>query len=664
MNDEQFQAWLAKHGGEAGRKNNEKESATGPKDADTGLPSKVTVVDSTTITAKDGATITIRRLPEPAGAGDIPAYEQVAETPAPPRASSDESVTAPPNQPNIVTRKPDGSVVTTPNPNYQPPAPAPRTPEQQTADAAAAQTATAENNEKQWNSDHGYGWVTHAQREQSVRQEQAQARADQNVARQTAATEAANQLARDRLQFDKDKANLPTVKVEDKPVNGRTYTRVTSVTPQGTPTIKNYGPDGKEVAAIPGEGEASVGGPRMPTFVRDGSVQALTAYHTALWNDPSLTPDQREKRFQEAVQAANIVNAQWTADEQRRATEQRERESVRAADYNTSVSKMTFMQNGMSSALDFVSKINGSLPEGSDLGGRAFAALLGLNMLQLQQSGINNLPSLNAPKTPPPTVTAADLTNPSRLASVNQSVAEHTAAAAAPAPTPVSPAAPPQQNAGGGTGEPPARGALPSQPSVPTAVAPPMTTPGAPPPPVTAEQAAGYYGQGVSPSTGEPFQMETGTTPPTEVAAATPAVSAPLPGPTPGLPEPGVPVPPAQVAPWPATASPAAPGAPPDYGQPGMRVLPQPSAPSQYGEGQDMPKLSFGEYPALAGFTPPPPPRVMMQPQGPPSSTDVPPAMRRAQIASVPPWRLTPEQVQEAEQNGWLDDAMRIPGMA
>jgi hypothetical protein len=113
--------------------------------------------------------------------------------------------------------------------------PTPRTPEQQRADAANATKAEegakneqALNNERSWNEQHGYGRVTHAERETQIRQDQVQARADNNQARLTAAQEAANQLARDRLQFDREK--------ENKPKAGE--------------VVKGGGPNGEDVQAI------------------------------------------------------------------------------------------------------------------------------------------------------------------------------------------------------------------------------------------------------------------------------------------------------------------------------------------------------------------------------------------------------------------------------
>ena len=76
MNDEQFQAWLDQHGGEVGRKDNERDAEDGTMNPNTGAPNKKRVVDTTTITAKDGATLTIRRN----ASGSGPTYSVIENT--------------------------------------------------------------------------------------------------------------------------------------------------------------------------------------------------------------------------------------------------------------------------------------------------------------------------------------------------------------------------------------------------------------------------------------------------------------------------------------------------------------------------------------------------------------------------------------------------------
>lgn len=125
MNDDQLQAWLDQHGGEVGRKDNEKEVEDGSFNPQTGTPNKKKTVDSTTITAKDGATLTIRR--DTSGSGST--YQVIENTP--PRQTTQNPTTGQKPQgsttqtegtplpgggfdnerPLMVTRGPDGKVI-------------------------------------------------------------------------------------------------------------------------------------------------------------------------------------------------------------------------------------------------------------------------------------------------------------------------------------------------------------------------------------------------------------------------------------------------------------------------------------------------------------------------------------------------------------------------
>lgn len=103
MNDEQLVAWLAQHGGEVGRSDNEVEiddpADTGPKMQGESRR-KIKQIDSTTITAKDGATIKLRRIPgggaqvgpdpgQPGTTGQrTPTYQEIERTPPKPLPAS------------------------------------------------------------------------------------------------------------------------------------------------------------------------------------------------------------------------------------------------------------------------------------------------------------------------------------------------------------------------------------------------------------------------------------------------------------------------------------------------------------------------------------------------------------------------------------------------
>lgn len=89
MNDQELAIWLRLHGGEAGRKNNERQ-VQARDEYGRAVGEARTVIDSTTIEAADGATVTLRRRSPSAAqaAGEYGphdeqslGYERVAETP-------------------------------------------------------------------------------------------------------------------------------------------------------------------------------------------------------------------------------------------------------------------------------------------------------------------------------------------------------------------------------------------------------------------------------------------------------------------------------------------------------------------------------------------------------------------------------------------------------
>lgn len=242
---------------------------------------------------------------------------------------------------------------------------------------------------------------------------------------------------------------------------------------------------------LPGQQGSGSGGPSMPQLVVGAASEALRQYHNALKNDPSLTPAQRERRFQEAVQVGTMA-----ANEAR--IVDAENQSVRGYNFNVADAKLNYYQRGLGQALDFVSKFNGLLPEGSDLGGKALGALLGIQMLQMNASGINQLNpggvptrsryegGAGAPGTPavPRAPTPAELNDPAALEARRQEILAHPAFTATNTidangqPRVMTPSVP-----GNAPAQPlPVRNGVPvtSTPAVPPAAA---SAPAAPPPP-------------------------------------------------------------------------------------------------------------------------------------------------------------------------------------
>lgn len=396
----------------------------------------------------------------------------------------------------------------------------------------------------------------------------------------------------------------------------------------------------------PGAGPTTASpGPAMPTIVAGQSEQALTTYHEALANDPSLTPQQRKDRFAEMVQVANAsVN---DANAQERATE-----SSRNAQVTLASNRLTFMQNGLDSALKFVMDMNDKLPQGSDAGAKAFAAIMGINMLQLGMSGINDIntgqqivpPVLPAGTPPAPTI--ANPANPADVNAARDAIANHPAATGTPSPQSVT--AP----------------AVAAPRPAPAPASPPASQ-GGPPPPLGQGQDLSSPTGGVAPPTpGEPGGPPLQAGPVPQVSDPNAVVTTPTPGvqvydPTtnPGAPEPGM------------TPAPV----PPNYGQPGMSVLPDPNAPSTSTYAPPPPMgsndLTMAPSPDLGILaqyqTPPsaspafaPPPSLDFGPD--PSNS---PPILHSLARTLPPWMIDEPMYRKMKAAGVPDNVIAsVPG--
>jgi hypothetical protein len=106
-------------------------------------------------------------------------------------ASADESISAPPTQPKIVTRKPDGSIVSSDNPNFQPPAQITRPGPVRTVDQGDGTAITSAPPET----------VSQAQADYDLKAEQ-EKRAQQQAALQQAQQAEANAIAKGRLAVE------------------------------------------------------------------------------------------------------------------------------------------------------------------------------------------------------------------------------------------------------------------------------------------------------------------------------------------------------------------------------------------------------------------------------------------------------------------------------
>jgi hypothetical protein len=128
-------------------------------------------------------------------------------------------------------------------------------------------------------------------------------------------------------------------------------------------------------------------GPPLPRVVVGMSVGALTDYK-----------DQLAQEVSSGRQTQAWANARWgeakdlaTYAVQESTLLQREYETNLSASTQIAQSKLSHLNSGMSQALNFVLSINDKLPPNSPLGGRAFAAILGLNSINMARSGINDI---------------------------------------------------------------------------------------------------------------------------------------------------------------------------------------------------------------------------------------------------------------------------------
>src|SRR5581483_6522721 len=350
-------------------------------------------------------------------------------------------------------------------------------------------------------------------------------------------------------------------------INGQIYTTVIATPKDGSPPrITNYDPSGQPVAQLPAEGKPqeirakggpngedvrvvrdeqgnvvryevipgqtapTATGPAMPSIIVGQSQAALRSYYDQLQAEVAAgrqTPAWAQARWNEALQMAQLAVQDAQISE-------RERESNLNANVNLAQTKLQTGMSGLQNALAFVSELNGKLPPGSNLGGEAFAALLGLQMLTAKRSGIYDIqvpPAGTAAReqltnnanqaTATTDQQVARLTDPGNHEAVSaqrQEVAVATADAAQPEP-PAEGAAPapvfrPPPPVPGQTPQP-TTAPVPAAPASPAAPAAPSS---APPTPATGLPA-------VNPATGEPTGLPQ-TAPPFN----------PSENPTPGLP--------------------------------------------------------------------------------------------------------------------------------
>jgi hypothetical protein len=305
-----------------------------------------------------------------------------------------EPVAAPPSQANIVTRNPDGSLATLPNPNYTPPAGAAGTKDwrpEGTPDGrggfdnskpimAAYVNGQRTGETRQPTGDELKDWYNAAELTRNQGKTDAQIEAErkankpaaadnvgtptgnvrQNTAGGTTTKEVEYVLPDGRKEWRTQTAsdpqaeadrNRPDTKTETVTKNGVVYTRQVTTPKDGSaPTIRTFGPDGKELpGGIPGDAQIQ----NAPPFNPDWNKPALglIEYASGVRARTDLTDEQKAKLIQEAhvlaqattSQANSVLNTQQT-EGGRRTTERGQdtgqantRLSAASADFGTSV---------------------------------------------------------------------------------------------------------------------------------------------------------------------------------------------------------------------------------------------------------------------------------------------------------------------------------------
>lgn len=614
MTDEQFQAWLDQHGGEVGRKDIEDEvdDPSGARDAN-GNVRKTKKIDRTEVTAKDGATITLRRLGGSlVSAPDAPQYDVTATTPPKPTTASGDKEgdvrPAPASSPIREVYR-GGKWVTEPNPLYQ----APEPPKPTTVSAPPDQP-----------------YIVQAMPDGTIR-----------------TTKNENYVGP-----KPERGTTVTVKGGD----GKTY--LVPIDAQGNP--------GKAVdVGVPAEGSGPQG-PPMPVLVL-GQVQAgLRAYKDQLNRQAALGPANggisdavAQRRWEEAKGLGEfaIKEAQ---------TFQRDEESRRNADTNLRTNAMTNATSGFNSALSFIQDINSKLPEGSTAGGAAFEAILGLQQLQARRMGAYDTPysGPGAPRSQEARgIDAATAATVGTTQSTIGNLLNQPPAAPAPVPAPAAPVAtPPPPVAAASAARPPV--AAPAAPAAPVQGAPTAGEPGGPPlangpvweppsaPPATPpapiiNEVTGQPAAGTD--YGRPGDPGYGSAPPVETA--------PPPAPEPAVPaEPMVTV--RNVLSGETVTIPRS------RWDNEMNFLQRATWKEVPAEAPSEPVTmapSGEDFAALAQFNQPTPsvyPQLGAPDAGPQQD---PVALRRAQIQSAVPWSIPDEEIEWAMANGYGDDVWKMP---
>lgn len=297
----------------------------------------------------------------------------------------------------------------------------PPSPQEQVAQQNA-QTAQELNNERSYNLNHGGLYETHAERrarEQKEAQENAPKTSSQAVQRNgqtyivATTTDKNGNIVKSQVLDTSGQpvqGGLPAEQTKPQPVSdgkgGWGYWDTSKTPPvwvalTGGPGGKKYSdvkfdedagvwwgltPDGQWERMQGGPGTTPSGrgaGPSAPQIILGHSTEGLRQYGDTLNQavaDGTLTPAQATQRWNQAVQTAQVAYNEATIL-------QREQESNLNASVSLANTRMSAANSGFNTALQVVANLNDKLPVGSNLGGQAFAAILGLQMAHAQRMG-------------------------------------------------------------------------------------------------------------------------------------------------------------------------------------------------------------------------------------------------------------------------------------
>lgn len=222
----------------------------------------------------------------------------------------------------------------------------------------------------------------------------------ETAARTAGQQDLANQIAKDRLAFDKEKDGRPEVKVEQKDVNGQPYFVQTTVSKDGKtpPVIKTYDGNGKEVpGGLPGVTPPPA---EAGSFTPDRNKQAGGLIEhiqklAELRAKNKLTDVQYAAAVTEAHAIAKAAAGQWDAEVSAQQNAATSLVQQRGQDINASTSRLGYANQATKDAFDTSMKYAAAMtPKGMAGAGPILPAIMALQDSRAMGWGGMNQPPL------------------------------------------------------------------------------------------------------------------------------------------------------------------------------------------------------------------------------------------------------------------------------